>query len=130
MLATVGFIVAQGIHIPGRPLESPSPLDHIAEVGAQPMWQIFLFCGFLEFSLNKGKITILDMFEDSNRVPGDLGFDPLGFAKKGVSADMQLKELENGRLAMCAIGGLVHHQILVDNDIALSDFVPLFAPEA
>jgi hypothetical protein len=44
---------------------------------------------------------------DNNYLPGDLGFDPLGLFK-GSDMDkrtMQLKELNNGRLAMIAITG-------------------------
>jgi hypothetical protein len=45
-----------------------------------------------------------------NRQPGDLGFDPLGlFYNKGydVQRDLELKELQNGRLAMLGIVGYV-----------------------
>jgi hypothetical protein len=40
------------------------------QVGPQPLIQIFLFCGVIEFITNKGKVTILDMFSDPSRVPG------------------------------------------------------------
>jgi len=52
------------------------------------------------------------MFSNPKRIPGDLGFDPLGLGV-GKSAEdmerMQLRELKNGRLAMLAIGGMIHH---------------------
>ena len=44
-----------------------------------------------------------------NYLPGDLGFDPLGFKPKDEAGlmTMQTKELNNGRLAMIAIAGMV-----------------------
>jgi len=46
------------------------------------------------------------MLSDSY-LPGDLGFDPLGLYKGSDKhkAGLQLKELNNGRLAMIAIAG-------------------------
>ena len=47
------------------------------------------------------------MLDDGNYLPGDLGFDPLKLYK-GSDQDkrtMQLKELNNGRLAMIAVTG-------------------------
>jgi light-harvesting complex I chlorophyll a/b binding protein 1 len=45
----------------------------------------------------------------SDRAPGDFGFDPMNM--KGKTAKdmetMQLKEIENGRLAMVAFAGMV-----------------------
>jgi hypothetical protein len=52
------------------------------------------------------------MFTDPNRVPGDLGFDPMGMSKNKSPEEkekLQLQELKNGRLAMLAIGGMIHH---------------------
>ena len=60
---------------------------------------------------------MVDMFTDSNRVPGEMSLPIYGASQlKGKSpaqiADLKLKELRNGRLAMFAIGGLVHHTII------------------
>lgn len=55
------------------------------------------------------------MFEDPSRVPGNLGFDPLGYWKKNSAEEMvklQLQEIKNGRLAMLAIGGMIHHNFV------------------
>ena len=41
-------------------------------MGPQPLIQIFLFAGFLEFTLHKGKMTQVDMFADGTREPGKL----------------------------------------------------------
>jgi len=36
------------------------------------------------------------------RVPGDLGFDPLGLSENGIDPNLAIAELKNGRLAMIA----------------------------
>ena len=49
-----------------------------------------------------------------NYYPGDIRFDPLGLKPKGAEefANMQAKELSNGRLAMLAAAGMcVQEQI-------------------
>jgi hypothetical protein len=52
-----------------------------------------------------GQVGAPTMLRDDSYLPGDLGFDPLGLYK-GSDEDkrtMQLKELNNGRLAMMAV---------------------------
>jgi len=111
MLATVGFVMQQFWTLPGYEHVDDSNLAPTV-VGASAMLQIVMWMGVLEFWTNKGNVTMETMFEDSDRVPGDLGFDPMGLAV-GKSQDekdeMALKELKNGRLAMLAIGGMIHH---------------------
>ena len=111
MLATLGFVVQEFVTIPGYEHVDDSNLAPTV-VGASPMLQIVCWMGVLEWWTNNGNITMETMFEDPERVPGDLGFDPMGLAV-GKSQDekdeMQLKELNNGRLAMFAIGGMIHH---------------------
>jgi len=53
--------------------------------------------------------------------PGDVGFDPLGLKPKDAKsfADMQTRELQNGRLAMLGVAGmcaqeLVNHKTIMD----------------
>ena len=111
MLATVGFVVQEFVTLPGYEPIADSNLAPAA-VGQAPMLQIVFGLGFLEWWTNKGNITMENMFNDPARVPGKLGFDPLNFSK-GKSADeiklMEYKEIKNGRLAMLAIGGMIHH---------------------
>jgi len=76
------------------------------------MLQIVFGLGIIEFWSNNGKVTMENMFEDPKRVPGELGFDPIGYSKGKSPAEMeklQLQEIKNGRLAMLAIGGMIHH---------------------
>jgi len=111
MLATLGFVAQQYLTLPGYTHVDDSNLAPEA-VGVSAMLQIVCWMGVLEFWSNKGNVTMESMFSDPDRVPGDLGFDPMGFAV-GKSQDekdaMALKELKNGRLAMLAIGGMIHH---------------------
>mmetsp|Transcript_14456 Transcript_14456/g.17575 ORF Transcript_14456/g.17575 Transcript_14456/m.17575 type:complete len:202 (+) Transcript_14456:69-674(+) len=111
MLATLGFTVQQFVTIPGYQHVDDSNLGPTV-VGASAMLQIVCWMGVLEWWTNNGNITAENMFEDPDRVPGDLGFDPMGLSV-GKSQDekdeMALKELKNGRLAMLAIGGMIHH---------------------
>lgn len=111
MLATVGFVAEQYVTIPGYEHVDDANLAP-SVVGVSAMLQIVFWMGVLEFWTNKGNVTMETMFLDPGREPGNLGFDPMGLAK-GKSEeemnDMKLKEIMNGRLAMFAIGGMIHH---------------------
>jgi len=111
MLATLGFVMQQYWTLPGYVHVDDSNLAPTV-VGASPMFQIVIWMGVLEFWMNKGSVTMETMFEDPTRVPGDFDFDPLGLSvgKNDEEKEMmQLKEIKNGRLAMLAIGGMIHH---------------------
>lgn len=66
----------------------------------------------------QGKLNMDNMHEDGN-APGDFGFDPIGLGSKpaAVLERYQLQELKHGRLAMSAIGGLVHQSILLHGGV-------------
>lgn len=105
MLATVGFVVQQFVSLPMYIHVDDSNLAP-AVVGASPMWQIVFFCGVVEYLTYNGNVTTETMFSDPDRVPGNLGFDPLGFSKGKSQEDMekmQLSELKNGRLGMYCV---------------------------
>ena len=111
MLATVGFVAQQYVTLPGMTHVDDSNLAPQA-AGLSPMLQIVFGLGAIEWFTNKGNITMENMFSDPKREPGNLGFDPLQMSKNGMSEEMQLKEIKNGRLAMLAIGGMIHHNIV------------------
>jgi len=133
MVATIGFWVQKiGIHFPiylgpsgsngfnpdstaanwvistttgvsFQDIAQAAPLDAIAMVPTQGWAQIFLFAGWFE------SVAYQRQWADARTVPGDYGFDPLGFTKKegGIEGDgfksMRMKEIKNGRMAMLVI---------------------------
>jgi hypothetical protein len=111
MLATVGFVLQEFVSLPGMPHVDDSNLAPAA-VGQSPMLQIVFGLGLFEWWSNKGNVTMENMFNDPARVPGKFGFDPMGFSKgksKEEVEKLELNEIKNGRLAMLAIGGMIHH---------------------
>ncbi|CAN0252511.1 unnamed protein product [Laminaria digitata] len=61
----------------------------------------------------------MDNMHDNGEVPGEFGFDPLRLSTKSaaVREKYQLQEIKNGRLAMSAIGGLVHQSLLLGGGV-------------
>jgi light-harvesting complex I chlorophyll a/b binding protein 1 len=68
-------------------------------------------------ALEAVSIVALKETLDGKRAPGDFGFDPLSFSagkSDKVKAEFAAKEIENGRLAMLAFGGIVTQAVLND----------------
>jgi len=140
MVATLGFMVQKwGIHFPlyGGPtgsngfspasdaawyiskvdgitfsdIAAAAPLDAIKMVPLFGIFQIFLISGWFE-------LIAAGREQERSDIPGNFGFDPLGFTKREGGFDSQeitslrLKELKNGRLAMIAIAGWVSDEII------------------
>lgn len=123
MLAFLGFIVQEFVHLPGPQFANPLATAAIFDIPTAGIWQIVLFCGLAEFILHKGNISYLNMFDDG-AVPGELGFNPLNLK---MDDKMKLRELKNGRLAMCGVGGVIHSMLLFKIPIIaqLLDFKPI-----
>jgi len=114
MLAVLGFVVQEFVTLPMYTHVDDSNMAPQV-VGLSAMLQIALFMGWIEVTTNKGNVTMENMFSDPDRVPGKLGFDPLNFGKGKTAEQMQkleLQEIKNGRLAMLAIGGMIHHNFV------------------
>ena len=130
MVATIGFWVQKlGVHFPlylgpsGSNAFSPestasnwllssstgvtfqdiaqaSPLDAIHMVPDQGWFQILLVAGWFEC------IGYNRQWKEGAEIPGDYGYDPLGFTKKegGIAGkdfeSLRMKEIKNGRVAM------------------------------
>jgi len=115
MLAATGMIVQDVYKFPGvqKTFGDAAMMKlHNLAVDQGAMQQLLLWIGLLE--ILTGIPAIIQTLKGSERQPGDFGFDPLGCgANPDTLARRQLTELKNGRLAMIAVGGMVHHYLLV-----------------
>merc|ERR1712190_305650 len=94
---------------------TPDALQAVYTAPQGAMALLVFIAGYIESSSYGGMLT---MFE-GDRVPGDFNFGA-GALKGKTDAeiyDMKLKELNNGRLAMMAFGGMVHHNLVVDGPL-------------
>ena len=118
MLASIGFLVGEQFHpLFGGSIDVPSYIA-FQETPLQTFWPVVVFAVsvlevFSIFSFNSpiggGELwTIRSDYE-----AGNLGFDPLGLKPTGSSelAEMQTKEINNGRLAMLGIAGMVAQEL-------------------
>jgi Chlorophyll A-B binding protein len=77
-----------------------TPLDAISMVPAAGWLQVFFFAGWFE------SIAYERQWNQANDIPGNYGYDPLGFTKRegGWSSEeltsLRMKEIKNGRVAM------------------------------
>eukprot|EP00429_Kryptoperidinium_foliaceum_P098431 CAMPEP_0176238242 /NCGR_PEP_ID=MMETSP0121_2-20121125/28263_1 /TAXON_ID=160619 /ORGANISM="Kryptoperidinium foliaceum, Strain CCMP 1326" /LENGTH=197 /DNA_ID=CAMNT_0017577709 /DNA_START=1 /DNA_END=594 /DNA_ORIENTATION=- len=113
MLAVVGFIATDFVRIPGEMYSFeaiPKTIDaHDALLKSGPMYQLLLFIGLFDFIITAPAAVAASQGE---REPGDFGWTY--FAPKDP-AKMQRKkdsEILNGRLAMCAIGGIATQSVI------------------
>jgi hypothetical protein len=113
MLATLGCIVQDVFKFPGAETVYSGDLKltklHDAAVAEGTMGQMLVWLSFLEIF---GTAAVVQMLRGSGRKPGDFGFDPLGLGKGADRSRLELAELKNGRLAMMAFSGIVHHYFI------------------
>jgi light-harvesting complex I chlorophyll a/b binding protein 4 len=129
MVATIGFMVQKmGLHFPlylgpsgsncfnpestdawllssssgvtFSDLATMTPLDAIQAVPNAGLFQIFIIGGWFEcLAYNR-------QWKEGRTIPGDFGYDPLGFTKKAGGIEgkdmesLRMKEIKNGRVAM------------------------------
>merc|ERR1719164_177676 len=117
MLAALGYPLAEQFHpLFGGGIDSPS-FSAFQQTPLQTFWPAVVFTiAVIEV------LSIIPAFENPNiegwairtdHAPGDLGFDPLGLKPTDPAelAEMEAKELNNGRLAMIAIVGMVGQEL-------------------
>mmetsp|Transcript_11018 Transcript_11018/g.37513 ORF Transcript_11018/g.37513 Transcript_11018/m.37513 type:complete len:211 (+) Transcript_11018:63-695(+) len=95
MLAVTGFIV-QELVAPYQkaPFNEPNPINALVTAPWFGIVQIILVAGILENATKN---------YPNPRLPGDIGFDPLGLSKDGIKEEYAVAELKHGRLAMIAV---------------------------
>ena len=124
MLATVGFLVGEAVegstYLFNGEITGPA-ITHIPQVN--PVFWILLGAGIAKAETKRAEIGWLEprnvkydkpgLLRDSY-VPGNLGFDPLGLKPSDpvAFAQMQTKELQNGRLAMLAAAGFMAQEMV------------------
>lgn len=110
MLAILGWVFPEvAFHLPADAYSATNPLYAVGKVGWLPVIQILLFIAACEAP------SVKKVYEDNCSDPGNYNFDPFGFAKDPrKKANYQLAEIKNGRLAMIAIGGAIHHALLTN----------------
>jgi len=141
MVATIGFMVQKsGVHFPlylgptgsnafhpesadawllsstsgvtFSDIATAAPLDAITMVPAAGWLQIFFAAGLFE------AVAFQRQWNEEGRVPGDYGYDPLGFTKREGGFDseeiksLRLKEIKNGRVAMMTIAAWVSNEAI------------------
>lgn len=127
MLAFLGVLVQEFVHLPAEQFSNPLATEAFFQVPVGGLFQILLACGIVEYVSHRGKMSYVDMFEDSETKPGFLGFNPLNMS---ITETAQLQEIKNGRLAMCGIGGVIHSMLLYKVPVIaqLSNFEGLQIP--
>jgi len=139
MLASLGFLVGENFHpLFGGNIDVPSYIA-FQETPLQAFWvAVLVAIGIpeLQFSVPTFKSPVSEntegeeVYKDADafaiipdRVPGDLGFDPLGLKPQDEAGflEMQNKELNNGRLAMIAIAGMVAQELVSGEKVLAFD---------
>jgi len=116
MLASFGFLVAEQFHpLFGGDIDVPSYIA-FQETPLQAFFfptvlSLAVFEIFSIFSFENPKDGLWTIKEDHSA--GDFGFDPMGLKPTNPAelAEMQTKELNNGRLAMIGIAGMVGQEL-------------------
>merc|ERR1719482_912799 len=115
MLAALGYPVAEAFHpLFGGNINEPSLIAFQA-TPLQTFWPIVVgaiglieSASYIADTENPSETGRYWTFKAERGVPGDIGFDPLGFAAKG---DLRGEELIVGRVAMLGIAGMVAQEL-------------------
>jgi|EP00979_Chaetoceros_neogracilis_P005448 hypothetical protein len=127
MIASLGYLAGESINGPFsivgpandqlQQMPAPAFAFLTAAIGAAELNRARI--GWVEPDLGSWNKTLWKLREQY--YPGDIGFDPLGLkpADPKEFANMQTKELQNGRLAMLGVAGmcaqeLVNHRTIIE----------------
>ena len=133
MLASVGFLAGEAVEgksfLWDASITGPA-ISHLPQV--PPILWVFLGAGIAKAESVRAEIGWVEPkdvpFDKPGQlrteyIPGDIGFDPLGLKPTDPVEleEMQVKELQNGRLAMLAAAGFMAQE-LVDGKGILEHF--------
>merc|ERR1711906_83094 len=120
MMATIGYLISESTPTIayGMDVHHAIASDQIPEVPGTVLFPFFLAINIAEaLRASKGWVEpgLGPLFSlRESYYPGDLGFDPLGFKPEDPQefANMQTKEINNGRLAMIAAAGFCAQELV------------------
>ncbi|KAL3826433.1 hypothetical protein ACHAXA_011242 [Cyclostephanos tholiformis] len=119
MMATLGYIIGESTPTItyGMDVHHTIANNQLPEVPGTVLFPFFLAINIVEaLRASRGWVepglgSLFTLRE--NYYPGDIGFDPAGFKPMGTDfANMQAKELSNGRLAMLAAAGMCVQELI------------------
>ena len=120
MLATVGYLAGEAISGPfnihgaanDQLQQVPAPAFAILSLSIAAAELKRATIGWVEPDFGDWTKTLWKLRD--NYYPGDIGFDPLGLKPKDAKAfaDMQTRELQNGRLAMLMWAGMCSQELV------------------
>lgn len=123
MLAVVGFVVGENFNPFFNGKITGPGINHFQQIpGIFWTFLVFLIACAEAYRLTYGWVNPVGQNKEGGEslwtlrdtyTPGDIGFDPLGL-KPALDADLEsikTKELNNGRLAMIAIAGIVAQEL-------------------
>jgi len=120
MMATIGYLIGESTPTMAYGFTFPHTIanDQIPEIPGTILFPFFLAINIAEsIRANIGWVEpgLGPLFSlRESYYPGDIGFDPLGLKPKTAEdfANMQAKELSNGRLAMIAAAGMCVQELV------------------
>jgi|Transcript_27015 hypothetical protein len=116
MLAVMGFIATDFVRIPGDMYSFeaiPKTVDaHDILVQSGPMHQLLFWISLFDILITYPSIQAMNAGE---RDAGDFGLTKFAPKDKAAFDKKRESELLNGRLAMCAIGGIATQTVLTGN---------------
>ena len=120
MVAALGFLVQENFHPIFPDIGGPAArqLDLVLQTENGEGIMATLLLGVWLTEIARARIGWKDPSEEMQAlrpdyIPGDLGFDPLGMRPTDEAGLLELKnkELNNGRLAMIALAGIVGQEV-------------------
>jgi len=127
MLAALGILVAEKFHpLFGGTIGDAPAVVAFRDASLKDFWKIIAvvisvieFQSIRTFQNFAGKQVDDKWMMKEDRIPGDLGFDPLGLKPKKATelVDLQTKELNNGRLAMISVAGIIVQEMITGKKV-------------